>query len=827
MLTVHRPPPSHLRDGIRSVTFTTMRPPRVVLAPVVVALALIRSVAAASGPDPAPRHGALSNEPGTRWEWGFHSGNGRMGALIWGVPGDETVTVSHARLFLPVGTLEAVPDIGDRLPEVRRIIREQGYPEATRYMMEQGRARGGYAGLMFTDPFHPGFELRLKGPPVGTVRDYRRTEDFATGEVSVRWTDDRGRFERRLFVSRPDNVVVLSLRGVAGSDGGVAPQVSGELSVPPPPAADVRAYSQNHGTPRHQPEGAASALIQATITTTRSGITLHNLYAFTGRGNRGYDGALRVVVRGAQGRIESDGARLTVRDADEVLVLMRLEPFASENASDPKALRAAIDALPDGYAALLARHAPVHGELFARVSLDLGGSADDRAAPSEELLARARHEGTMSPALVERVYEGSRYVVLCATGDRPPNLQGIWTGTWEPAWSGDYTTNTNTQLAIAHVLSSGTPDLLHGLFNLMDGFMDDWRTNAKFLYGARGIMAPTRESSHGLMFHWSDRFQGQFWTCGAGWLAHWYWDYWLYTGDRVFLADRVVPLLEEIALFYEDFLFLDDSGHVRFSPSYSAENGAGDNATQDIMVAREVLTHLIAAHRALGQDAQPAVAARIARVEAILARLPPYVVDANGELQEWATVGTPNKNNHRHMSHLYALFQSDEADPHRTPDLWAASAKAYEARLDGWFRNPENVGDRKNHETASHGRMHLGLCAARLGRGEDVWEILTRMAGHGAIYPSMATAHYEKGAIFNMDANGGIPEILNNALVYSRPGRIDLLPALPKALPRGEVRGIRARGGIIVNRLRWTPESVEVEFLSTTEQSFEVRLAPR
>jgi hypothetical protein len=772
----------------------------------------------------APRHGAISTQPAAKWEWGFVSGNGRMGALFWGGPGDETLTISHARLFLPVGSLEAVPDLGDALPEVRRLIREQGYAAATRYMMEQGRARGGYAGLMFTDPFHPGFELRIKGPPVGEAREYRRTEDFATGEVAVRWSDDRGRFERRLFVSRADDLVVLSLRGLPGSDGAAAPQFSGELSVPPVPPADVRAYSQNHGTPRHQPEGAASSLIDATITTTRGGITLHNLYRFTGRGNRGYDAALRVVVKGDSGRIESDGARLTIRDADEVLVLMRLEPFRTDAASDLEAMRRALEAVSADYGGLLAAHAKIHGELFRRVALDLGGDPADRAAPSEVLFERTRREGTMPAALVERLYDGSRYVILCASGDRPPNLQGIWSGTWEPAWSGDYTTNTNLQLAIAHQLSCGTPELLHGLFNLVDEFLPDWRTNAKNLYGARGVMAPTRESSHGLMFHWSDRFQGQFWTCGAGWLAHWYWDYYLYTGDRKFLAEKTLPLLQEVALFYEDFLFLDESGHYRFSPSDSAENGAGDNATQDIMVAREVLTHLIAAYRELGLASDPAAAARITRAEEILAKLPPYVIAPGGELQEWAVAGVANKNNHRHMSHLYALFQSDEADPERTPELWAASLAAYEARLKTWFRNPENVGDRKNNETASHGRMHLGLCAARLGRGDDIWEILTRMTGYGAVYPGMATAHYEKGSIFNMDANGGIPEILNNALVYSRPGRIDLLPALPAALPRGEVRGLRARGAITVNRLAWTPDGVNVELASAAQQTIEVRL---
>ena len=412
-------------------------------------------------------------------------------------------------------------------------------------------------------------------------------------------------------------------------------------------------------------------------------------------------------------------------------------------------------------------------------------------------------------------------MILCSSGERPPNLQGIWTGTWQPAWSGDYTLDTNLELAIAHTLSTGTPELLKSTFDLIDDTVADWRINARNFYGARGIMAPARESNMGLETHWSNRFHGCFWTCGAGWLAHWYYDYYRYTGDPDFLRNKAVPFMKEVALFYEDFLFPDETGKLRFSPSYSAENGDGDNSTQDIMVAHELLTNLIAACKELGVEA-----ANIPKWQAIIDQLPPYLIQPNGELQEWSTPGVPNKNNHRHLSHLYALWQSDEFDPATTPELWKAARTAYEARLNEWFRNPENAGDKKHGvETASHGRMHLGLSAARLGRGEDVWELLTKMAANGSIYPSMASAHYENGKTFNMDANGAVPQIINNALVFSLPGRLDLLPALPVAMPRGEIRGLRARGQIKINDLKWEPGAIEMELVSPKRQSVEVRVA--
>jgi len=767
--------------------------------------------------DNLPTHSVSSITPATKWEYAFLSGNGTMGALFWGEPGNETVTVSHARLFLPLGANEVVPDLGAQLPELRKIIREQGYGPAVRFMMEQAKPLG-YTGQIFTDPFHPGFEFQLKTSPTGKIRDYLRTENFANGEVVTRWADDHAEYQRRLFVSRADNLVVLSLTA-SSANGKATALVNCELAVPPVPEAQVRAWKQNRDIKGDTPEAAANVLIQNEQSVEPDRFQIHNTYKY---GKGGYDAGLRIVVNG--GKTQSDGKTIKITGAREVLVLMRIVPFTPIDTNSSTTLQGALITASSDYKKLLARHAAIHGELFNRVKLDLGASDAERTLTSEELFARAKSANSMPPALVEKLYDGSRYVILCATGDRPPNLQGIWSGTWQPTWSGDYTTNTNLQLAIAHQLSAGTPELLKGLFSLVDDSLPDWQLNAKNFYGARGVMAPTRESNNGKMLHWSNRFDGLFWTCGAGWLAHWYYDYYLYTGDKTFLAEKCVPLLKEVSLFYEDFLFVDDTGHYRFSPSNSAENGSRDNSTQDIMVAREVLTNLIAAYQVLGYDSMTNLIQDIERWQAMLAKLPPYLIAENGELQEWSIPGTPNKNNHRHMSHLYAIFQSNEFDPEKTPELWRASEKAYEARLKTWFRNPENVGDKKNNETASHGRMHLGLCAARFGRGEDIWEILTRMTSYGTIYPSMASAHYERGAVFNMDANGGIPEILNNALLFSQPGRLDLLPALPHALGSGEVRGLLARGQIKISRLKWSPGALEAELVSAKDQTILLRV---
>jgi hypothetical protein len=275
--------------------------------------------------------------------------------------------------------------------------------------------------------------------------------------------------------------------------------------------------------------------------------------------------------------------------------------------------------------------------------------------------------------------------------------------------------------------------------------------------------------------------------------------------------------MKQAAAFYEDFLFVDGTGKYRFSPSYSPDDAAGDNATMDIMVAKELLTNLITACRLLEIDA-----AGVARWQKMLELMPPYQIAENGELQEWALPGVANKLLHRHIPHLYAVYQSGEFDAERTPVYWEASRAAFEKRLAVWFTPPTRAGDANPQPI--HDRVIMGLCAARFGMGEKVEAILARLAARNT-YPSMMTQRYEDSHTLVSDGNA-IPEILNSSLACSRPGRIDLLPALPPSLASGEIRGLAARSltaPITITRLAWTPREVQVELMSAAEQTVELR----
>ena len=224
---------------------------------------------------------------------------------------------------------------------------------------------------------------------------------------------------------------------------------------------------------------------------------------------------------------------------------------------------------------MLARHVKVHGALFNRAQLDLGGEAE-RFRAVEDLLREGENQGAYPAALLEKLYDVCRYTVISSSGELPPGGKGLWIGQWMGPWNTTYTLDANVEMEVASMLSANMPELMESLFGMMMNpkVMADFRTNARKIMGCRGILVPqTMWPDCGLCVAWGPNSSaGQWWTAGGAWLASIFYDYYRYTGDRKFLKDRLLPFMTELALFYEDFLFVDQSGKYRFSPGWSPEN---------------------------------------------------------------------------------------------------------------------------------------------------------------------------------------------------------------------------------------------------------------
>ncbi|MFC8433610.1 glycoside hydrolase N-terminal domain-containing protein [Streptomyces sp. NPDC057253] len=697
-------------------------------------------------------HGTWEPAPATRWEDGFLSGNGRHGALVFGDPNDERVVVTHHTLVRPNGAEHArPPQLAAELPALQdRLL--AGELDAAEGFTD-GRD------LQWVQPFHPGFQVRLRGAS-GAGQDYRRSVDFTTGVVETRH-DGR---HSRVFVSRADDVIVQHV-------------TASEL--------DVRLDHDLPGAPKDLAVGHG-----AVLTPDGALLTLRVRYP---RSDRVCTGATLVRVTGGTLTLTPPGLRIT--GGDSVLLLTRVSRQVGE--PDATELTRALRELPSDYAELLERHTALHRPAYHRVTLDLAADPAERALPGSELLTR-----TDSPALLERLFAAGRYHLLSSSGLNPPRLTGLWTGDWDTAWSGAFTNDANVNLQTASAASAALPEVTEALASLVHRQLDDWRANARAVFGVRGVMAPAHtDGESGLTYHFSREYPLHLWTAGADWLLKPLVDHDETYGER---DPRTARALAELALFYEDFLTRTDAeGHLVVVPSYSPENRPANaswgaiNAAMDLSAARHALLTAAAYH----PD-------RAEAWRALADRLPPHRTNAEGALAEWAWPGLDDSYDHRHLSHLYGVWPLDEITPYDTPDLAKAAHRALE------LRGSEN--------DSAHGHLHHALVAARLRDGERVAHALGQVLGGDFFHDSLMSAHYPNRDVYNADAAHTLPAVLIEMLVQSTPDRLVLLPAVPAACPQGELRGIRTRFGAELD-LTWSPTEATAVLRPTRSHRVELR----
>ncbi|MFC3998386.1 glycoside hydrolase family 95-like protein [Nocardiopsis sediminis] len=716
----------------------------------------------------------VTRHPVTDWEDALITGNGRHGALVHGGAGGARVTLSHERLFLP--TLEPLPAPATAaiLPELRDLLsRGEGRAAARRITALAAEEHPGYAQTRWIDPLIAAAVLSFvpDQPNGGTLL---RRCDHASGLVTEEYGDGT---VLRAVASRADDTVAVELSRAAGglTDRAPAGGLNGLLRLSlidgePPVAFEVES--------RVGPDLLALRV------------------GFPGRPAGSIPGyAVTCEVTTEDGAVAGGPDGIEVRGAARLLAVARVRVGGPGEQAPP-----AITRLSLGHARILAspfdrlflHHRAVHAELFGRFRLRLGRAGQQAAAaPQPPPTTDGLTSSPCSPEQVERLVDAGRYAVIGSCGDLPPTLQGVWSGTYDPPWRSGYTLDGNLASAVAALHPTGVPELMTGLFDLLDGMHADFADNARRLYGCRGILLPAHLSTHGRHNHFTEEWSLTCWTAGAAWLARLHFDHYAYTGDTAFLRRRALPFLTAAGEFYEDFVTADG-----FRPSYSPENTPGDgdaqacvNATMDIAAVRDLARNLIRTHHTLRLPG----ARRWAR---LAARLPGYRIGADGELAEWATPAGPRRqtdhHGHRHASHLYPLWY--EPDPaFADPALRAAAVRAVRARL-AWWRG-------QGSDEMAFGLVQLGLAAARLGLADDAHTTLALMAER-YWRPTMVSTH-NRGALFNTDICGGFPAVVTAMLAGSAQGRLDLLPALPAAWPEGEVTGLRARGGLTIDRLTW------------------------
>lgn len=751
---------------------------------------------------PVPHRGFVSSRPARIWDEGLITGNGTIGINALSRPLNERIIFTHERLFLPMGAPVMPPDQSVRLFEIRRLIDQGLYKQACTLQFDLS----GQDGFMYPDYYVPAFDLTIRTEADGEVRDYARSVDFQTGEMTVHWADDRGVFERRMFVSRKAGVAVLLLTAPASA-------LECRLALEPREPSDE--FNPDSDISKRSDAVFNEHVSDIKSTSGDSWLTYSNSFTKAYPGSiHMLDSYARVVTTGGTTEPQEDGS-LIVKGADQILMFVDIRLVHDPKKSLLEEIKGSLAELPANYARLLKDHAKIHGELFNRMQLDIGGGADHQRT-TEELLEMSSNESP-NRALVEKEFDAGRYNIICSTGELPPTLQGLWGGTYVPGWASDFTHNGNVPSAIASYLMGNMPELMLAYTSYIESIVPWMEINAKHLFGSRGVVLPSRSTTHGFNNALNANFAGGMWVGGAGWAAHFFYDYYLYTGDREFLANHALPFMERAAVFFEDYLYEGPDGKFVFSPTQSPENTPGNsdsqasfNATMDVAVAKELLLNTIAASRKLGRNKD-----KISTWQKMLARMPDYMINDDGIIKEWLTPRLENRDHHRHCSQLYPLFDGMPEEIAKSPELQAAFRKSVEYKLDKhWGNNQRGF--------MSFGLVQLGQTATSLGEGELAYHCLKHLVNRFWLN-NLASMHNHR-SLFNMDISGGMPAVIIKMLVASDPGRIQLLPALPSAWPSGRIEGVLCRGAIEIHALQWDKNRIEVTLSSDKSQTVVLEL---
>ena len=738
-----------------------------------------------------PERNVCSLYPSDGSDDAFWTGNGFQRLDIPGEPYNEVLSFSHEALYEPKWPkAHEPPELAGIMPEVRQLLLEGEFVEAAelveRKQLESGFGKymtTGVSGIIPPSPLrlHHAFRLAVQQPEAGETKGYLRWLDMCSGKVEVCWENDRGKFSRESFVAFREDVNVLRLKAPQGT-------LDADLTMRLPDSGVSGRFAMY-----------APDLCSHELDVTEDLITLKWAYC-PAYGQKGYVSVLRFVRQGGHAERLENGVRIT--GADTLVILAKTVKFEGDftfECAGPVVQDVlAID--PD-FDALLMHNAEHLGSRMDRSRSRFGDPADYTLS-AEELLARTHSSVELDGMLLDKLYDMGRFYQIIDTGAIPP----MW---------GQHNINTNLQVCSGN--STGLWDEMDVYFRYYESKFDDFRTNAKRLFGARGLLASIHcDYDSGLYYHFSKTYPHYCWTGCLGWIYNELWGYWLVTGDRDFLRNRLVPALKEIALFFEDYACdRGPDGRVIFYPSFSPENPTPEfatpsgvfatsiNSVMDIMICREVLDNLLDACRTLCIEQE-----NLPRWQAQLASLPRYLLDEEGGLKEWAWPTVHENYDHRHVSHHY--------------DVWPG-------HLVTWEDEPELakailISNRKRAQQndSAHGIIHRLFTAIRLKDITETVHNLYQLMNHGFVTRALHTNHYPYRTHFP-DLQGAMPAILLEMCVYSAPGTVEFLPAMPGSLAKGGIEGIWLYTWARLERMTWDENGVKATLVSNRDQALTLR----